>query len=137
MSNNLDPRQDRRFKHLQPQTFGAGESGARFFLIATQGCNLIAQILGTLEIPTGERHGQGEFQLLELVISLTRSGGEPESPAGWSRRSGTLRAPACRAMLEAGSGWGGVCHGHFLPILTLLTSPCRQAAVANVSSWAP
>jgi hypothetical protein len=78
----MEWRQDSRLKHLQAQTFGAGESGARLLLIPTQGCNLIAQILGALKITASESHSQGEFQLLKLVISLARGGGKPRTPTG-------------------------------------------------------
>jgi hypothetical protein len=47
-----------------------GCSGARLFLIPTQGCDLGAQLVGALLIAAGESYGEGEFQLLELVITF-------------------------------------------------------------------
>ncbi len=45
-------------------------SGARLFLIATQRCDLGAQLVGALLIAAGEGNGEGELQFLELVITF-------------------------------------------------------------------
>ena len=55
-------------------------SGARLFLIATEGGNGIPQLRRTLQIASGECHGESEFELLKLVIPLAGTGGR--APGG-------------------------------------------------------
>jgi hypothetical protein len=45
-------------------------SGSRFLSVATQGVDLMAELLGTLEITAGEGNGQGELKFLKLVFTL-------------------------------------------------------------------
>lgn len=62
-------------------------SGARFFLIAAKGGDLIAQLGGTMLITPGEGYRKCEFQLFKLVFTFRlhqhllaaarRGGGDP------------------------------------------------------------
>ena len=45
-------------------------SGAWFLLIATQGGDLRAQLVGALQITAGEGDGEGKLQLFELVVTF-------------------------------------------------------------------
>ena len=47
-----------------------GHSGAGLFAVATQFSDLGTTLLDALGITAGDGHGQGEFQLLELVTTL-------------------------------------------------------------------
>ena len=55
---------------------GAGNgSGAGLLTIATQGLDLITQQARSLLITPGERHGQGELQLFQLVFPFALASG--------------------------------------------------------------
>lgn len=47
-----------------------GRSGARFFAVATQGRDLVAQFIFPQPIPAGEGNGEGELQLLTLMLTV-------------------------------------------------------------------
>lgn len=106
-------------------------SGSGLFPIAAQFRNLISQGLGALNITTGEGNSKSEFQLLQLMLTLT--GGRGESRArnlGATVRRSVLGARVRRTWM----GSSGVSHSRFLPIVAPLASPCVQAAVAKDTS---
>jgi len=47
-----------------------GRSGAWLFAITAEGIDLTPQLLNALLITAGDRHGESEFQLFELVSAL-------------------------------------------------------------------
>jgi hypothetical protein len=57
------------FEWSRPSSPGL-RSGARLLLIPTQGGDLGAQLIGALQITTGEGYSEGELQLFELVVTF-------------------------------------------------------------------
>lgn len=45
-------------------------SGARLLAVPPKGLDLIAQLAGAAMVTPCEGHGQGEFQLLQLMLAL-------------------------------------------------------------------
>jgi hypothetical protein len=111
---------------------GSEGSGAGLFAVAAEGMNLLSQNGGTLEIAAGEGHGQGEFQLLPLMVNL----GFDRLPAGGAASGGRAMgsgAAAGMTGLETRGRGGRSGHGHFLPILAPMArggeaGRARQAA---------
>jgi len=52
-------------------------SGSRFFAIATEIRDLLAKQINALTIATGDRNGQCELELFELMAALTENTGLP------------------------------------------------------------
>jgi len=57
------------------QLAGTLRSGTWFFLVAAEGGDRFAQLLGALLVAAGEGHRQGEFKLFELMFAFSRARG--------------------------------------------------------------
>lgn len=82
---------------IEPWRTSQTGSGTRLLAIASQGIDRQPAGGGPLLIPAGDRHGQRELQLLELVAGFF---GTPDA------RPGRLGATACRNGTSAGGTIG-------------------------------
>lgn len=54
---------------------GAESSGSRFFAVTPKGSDLLTEALDTDSVATGHGYGQGEFKLLQLVLTVAGAHG--------------------------------------------------------------
>jgi hypothetical protein len=63
----------RRTQHCDPQITTERRSGARLFAITAEVIDLTPQLLDPLMITAGDRHGESEFQLFELMAAFGKT----------------------------------------------------------------